>query len=83
MADALGVEALLEQALADLHRRFILAHHHGNDMRRGGGSRDPVTGQPLAQTGGIALEREATPGLPGHQGQGGAGRGDLGRRQGT
>ena len=52
-------------------------------MRRGGGSRDPVTGQPLAQTGGIALEREATPGLPGHQGQGGAGRGDLGRRQGT
>jgi len=63
MTDALRVVAVLEQALADRHRAFVLAEHDGQDMRRARRRGDRVLGEPRAQPLAIRPEPFASPGL--------------------
>jgi hypothetical protein len=67
VADALGVEATLEERLADRHGALVLTQHERDDMRRArfGGRVDdaiePVASEAFQAAGGHVLRNEAIP----------------------
>ena len=61
VANALHVEAALEQCFADLHRAFVVAENDGHDMGSRRLARKPRRGESLAQVCGVALQLPAAP----------------------